>query len=145
MLYYRQQTTRDTVVIVHTASTSHPLLMSLNLRDTGCVGDQTVRNPWEWGLVETPLKHCCDKLYCATVTTHNWLPINSTQYPQLTPPHSMSTWMNSIPTTTNCWVSWLKTPSVQLIKFSQLPQLYNLGTDRKERQQLSIAACLSRY
>jgi hypothetical protein len=32
-------------LVVHTALTSQPLVMSLNLRDTGCVGDKTFRNP----------------------------------------------------------------------------------------------------
>jgi hypothetical protein len=57
--------------VIHTASTSQPLLMSLNLRDTGCIGDQTVRIPWICVLVENPLKRCCDKLYYVTLTTHN--------------------------------------------------------------------------
>jgi hypothetical protein len=71
MLHNNMNKKEKKSIVIRTASTTQPMIMSLALEDTGCVGDQSFRNPWKWGLVETPLKHCCDKLYCVTLTTHN--------------------------------------------------------------------------
>jgi hypothetical protein len=39
------------------------MMMVLSPRDTGCFGDQAVRNPREWGLSEHPQNHFLDMFY----------------------------------------------------------------------------------
>jgi hypothetical protein len=91
--------------------------MSLNLIDTGCVGDQSVRNSWIWSLVVNPRRHRCDELYCAT---HSQLTTDSVLH------ESFSSTLWAIP---------------KLLIFSQFPQLYYLQTDREEKQQFPIVTC----
>jgi hypothetical protein len=93
------------------------MIMSLNLEDTGCAGDHSCRNPWKWGLVETPLKHCCDKLYYVT-HTHT---------------HTHSHWLLTYDSPVNSSLPTNSLADSQLTNstYNKL-QLYNLGTDHEE-------------